>query len=102
VKPHILWEGATNNKGYGHRWVKGVYWLVHRYAFKQANGRIPKGKQVRHLCGVKLCIEPTHLAVGTQSDNEKDKVKHGTARYYFQYAKRAPGKGPGNVLPEER
>lgn len=84
----INWAKATNNKGYGHGWWDGKYMLAHRKAYKDKYGSIPKGMQVRHLCGNRLCVNPKHLAVGTQSDNEKDKKKHGTARYYAQYGKR--------------
>lgn len=81
----ILWKHATNNKGYGHGWWEGEYWLAHRRTFHEKHGPIPPGKQVRHLCGNKLCVNPEHLTIGTQSDNEKDKHHHGTARYYAQY-----------------
>lgn len=98
----ILWHGATNNKGYGHGWWKNEkgenkYWLAHRRAYFEAKGKIPKGKQVRHrICGNRLCINPHHLALGTQVENEQDKIIHGTARYYAQYAKRGYH---GRLLP---
>ncbi len=33
---------------------------------------------VRHLCNNKLCFEPEHLQLGTQYENEHDKIKNGT------------------------
>jgi hypothetical protein len=33
--------------------------------------------QARHLCGNRACCNPAHIAWGTQSDNEMDKVAHG-------------------------
>ena len=95
------WSFATNNKGYGHLWVKGKYWLAHRYLYHITYGKIPKGKQVQHKCGNKLCIRPSHLKIGTQSDNEKDKIKHGTAKYYGQYAKRGYVNGKNVWIKKE-
>jgi hypothetical protein len=34
---------------------------VHRLAWKAAHGEIPHGKQVRHTCGNRACINVEHL-----------------------------------------
>lgn len=34
--------------------------------------------QIRHLCGVRACCNPRHLAWGDQTANEADKRVHGT------------------------
>lgn len=86
----IIWTGAKNSKGYGHRWIKCEDGslkdvLVHRDEYRKHNGSIPEGMQVRHLCGNKLCINPNHLAIGTQSDNEQDKRKNGTYFHRWRY-----------------
>ena len=41
--------------------------------------KVPKGLMVRHLCGPtrKACVEPSHLAIGTDGDNQIDTIKHG-------------------------
>jgi hypothetical protein len=36
------------------------------------------GEVTRHLCGNALCRNEQHLTVGTQGDNNRDTVQHGT------------------------
>jgi hypothetical protein len=43
--------------------------LAHRYTWIKANGPIPEGMVVMHLCDNRGCINIDHLAVGTQGDN---------------------------------
>ena len=35
---------------------------------------------IRHLCGNRACVQPTHLKLGTHTENARDKRKHGTQR----------------------
>ena len=35
-------------------------------------------KVIRHLCGNRACIQPSHLKLGTRLENERDKRTHGT------------------------
>jgi hypothetical protein len=97
----VMWSGAVQSSGYGNLWDGAKFWLAHRWVYHNVVGPIPQGKQVRHLCGRKLCINPAHLAVGTQSDNERNKQRHGTARYYAQYGPR-DSRGQRLVALEER
>jgi hypothetical protein len=38
----------------------------------EANGGIPEGMLLRHNCGNRLCVRPSHLIPGTSADNAKD------------------------------
>lgn len=69
------WPGA---KRYG-TWKRpdGRYESTQRTAWRLTNGREP-GEVVRHLCHVPACVNPTHLADGTQSQNVLDEVERGT------------------------
>ncbi|KXV49431.1 hypothetical protein AD945_04310 [Gluconobacter albidus] len=56
---------------------------AHRIAWQLECGPIPEGKGyhgtvVRHKCDRPLCCNINHLELGSQSDNNQDKVKRGT------------------------
>jgi len=67
-----LWTGAKNNKGYGVFRIHPKTCLSHRISFELHNGLIAKGQVVRHTCDVPACVEPTHLIIGTHTDNMRD------------------------------
>ncbi len=48
---------------------------VHRLMWEHHNGPIPKGLVVCHRCDVGFCCNPAHLFIGTQRDNQLDKVR---------------------------
>ena len=69
-----LWIGPVTNMGYGvlsdGRARRGL--LAHRLAWEYEHGAIPIGLEVCHVCDVPLCVRPSHLFLGTQSENMKD------------------------------
>lgn len=77
--PCILWEGATQSKGYGsetdHR---GGTRLVHRRVWEEACGPIPDGMTIDHLCTQKTCINPDHMEVVTRAENSRRKNERQT------------------------
>lgn len=50
---------------------------AHRHAWTLANGPIPDGLFVLHRCDRPLCINPSHLFLGTQHDNLLDAASKG-------------------------
>lgn len=50
---------------------------AHRAAWELVNGPIPEGKIICHHCDIPLCVETTHLFLGTALDNSRDCVKKG-------------------------
>lgn len=47
--------------------------LMHRYVYTIYHGEIQDGLSVRHKCDNAMCINPSHLEVGTHQDNMNDK-----------------------------
>lgn len=83
-QPHLgrcwLWTGALDKIQRGHlrfgRADEGqigtnrASWLIHF-------GDIPAGKSVLHHCDNPQCVRPSHLYLGTQQDNMRDKQVRG-------------------------
>jgi len=74
-----LWLGHTDRAGYGRISVFGRARFVHRLAYADLVGEIPSGLVVMHKCDVPNCWNPSHLALGTQLDNIKDRDSKGRA-----------------------
>ncbi len=55
--------------------------IVHRVAYALAHGEVPVGLCVCHSCDNKRCFEPTHLFLGTQTDNMRDAGDKNRARH---------------------
>lgn len=73
-----LWTAVRGGHGYGRfRGPDGRTHLAHRFAYELTYEPIPAGLVVRHVCDVKACVEPTHLTLGTHSDNARDSVDRG-------------------------
>lgn len=75
--------GATSeDRLYGYAtWPDGTQESACRIMCRLANGNPPQGQNIaRHLCGKghEGCINPRHLAWGSQTDNSADMVGHGT------------------------
>lgn len=45
------------------------YFLAHRVMYVYANGPIPIGHTIDHLCGHRNCVNPAHLEVVTHRQN---------------------------------
>jgi hypothetical protein len=60
-----LWTGCKSPEGYANYYnVK-----VHRLTFTAANGPIPTGLHIDHLCRVRHCVNPAHLEAVTCREN---------------------------------
>lgn len=57
----IRWTGAHDKFGFGRVHTKDGVRSAHRLAFTISHGKIPDGVFVRHSCGVRDCMAPSHL-----------------------------------------
>lgn len=72
------WTANRNNRGYGLFAVsRGQTRSAHRVSYEMANGPIPDGLYVCHSCDNPPCVRPSHLWLGTNSQNMLDAVKKG-------------------------
>lgn len=83
-----LWTGEIKRDGYTECWCFGRRELGHRAAYREFVCDIPENLVVRHSCDEKSCVNPNHLAVGTQAQNIADKVLRN---------RQAKGEGHGNA-----
>lgn len=74
-----LWTGAKTVLGYGQGRRKDKQPYAHRIMWNTLYGEIPAGHVVCHVCDVPSCVNPSHLFVGTQKDNMRDKQAKGRA-----------------------
>ena len=74
----LVWTAVRGDHGYGRfRGPDGRTHLAHRFAYVLVHGPIPSGMVVRHSCDNRGCVEPSHLSVGSYSDNTQDASARG-------------------------
>lgn len=72
-----IWLGRKDKDGYGKVKRNGKTIRAHRLFYEHHKGKIPRGLLVRHTCDNPPCVNPEHLLLGTQLDNERDKDSRG-------------------------
>lgn len=71
------WAGSRSGSGYGRFWdgermIPAHWFLLEAYP--------NQGQEACHKCDNKLCVRPSHIFIGTRSDNMKDCVQKGRLR----------------------
>lgn len=72
-----IWTGVKNEHGYGWFRLDGRYVFAHRFIFEQSGSYIPPGISILHKCDNPSCVNPLHLRMGTQQENNRDRDRKG-------------------------
>ncbi|MHA7210822.1 HNH endonuclease signature motif containing protein [Arthrobacter sp. MDT1-65] len=69
------WTGYVQKNGYG-KFRRGDEPMVtaHRMSYELANGPIPKGLMVDHLCHNRACVNDSHLRLLTAKQNNENRL----------------------------
>lgn len=72
-----LWLGPMLPNGYGKAQVKQKSYWVHRLFYQMYKGEVHAGRELDHLCRVRLCVNPAHLEPVTRREN----VRRGISQF---------------------
>ncbi len=71
------WTASKTRDGYGRFRFHEKTVGAHRMAWALSKGEIPSHVSVLHRCDNKICVNPSHLFLGTQADNIRDRCEKG-------------------------
>jgi hypothetical protein len=98
------WTGSRSRDGYGRIRSGGRDGTLnaHRVAWELTHGPVDDGLQVCHKCDNPPCCNPSHLFVGSKSENAFDALRKGRLRIPVPNFVRTPGVAPGARLTVEQ
>lgn len=64
-----VWTAGLHPGGYGNFWLDGRTINAHRYSWELANGPVPDGLHLDHICRNRACVRPDHLEPVTMQMN---------------------------------
>lgn len=79
------WAAYQTPEGYGTVYWRGRSRFAHRAVYELAYGECPDHLQVLHRCDNPSCVNPNHLALGTNTDNAQDRASKGRNASFVQH-----------------
>ena len=79
-----IWQGSCMDNGYGKLGIdrKTAPALAHRVSYELYTGPIPDNMQVCHTCDNPRCVNPSHLYIGSRSNNMNDMHRRKRSRWH--------------------
>ena len=70
----LVWTGYTDEKGYGRISdpARRSNRPAHAVSWELANGAIPEGMVIDHICWNRSCVNPQHLRLATRTENARN------------------------------
>lgn len=77
----LIWPHQRTGAGYGVLNFSGKRYYVHRLVCEDVHGPSPEGHQAAHSCGNGHlgCVARPHISWKTRSENQMDRIEHGTS-----------------------
>jgi len=77
-----IWIGARSGGNYGWFQWEGKGVRPHRLVWSILFGEIPEKMMICHKCDNPPCFNPSHLFIGTRSDNQKDSARKRRSNFF--------------------
>lgn len=69
--PCLIWQGRPSAQGYARITENQVTRPAHVVIWERANGSVPEGHEIDHLCYQRMCVELSHLECVTAVENRR-------------------------------